>query len=458
MKTTLFFALSFISIFHSANGQANNISEDFKKIFYHALTTEQSYQWLRSLCKDVGPRLAGSPGDKKAVEWSVELMKNLGFDTVYTLPVEVRYWHRAKESAIVRIGRKRIHLNVTALGGSVSTGLKPLVAEVIEVRDFDHLKELGERVNGKIVFFNYKMRKDFISTAAGYGDAVKYRWSGAVEASKYGAVAVVIRSVTTLADDYPHTGVMTYEGAVSKIPAGALSYLASDKLEEMLSAHPGLKLELTLQSFDRGRGTSYNVVGEIFGTDRPDEVLLAGGHLDSWDLGEGAHDDGAGVVHSIAAAVYLSQLGLFTRRTIRVVLFANEEFGLDGARQYAEWVRTRDTKTIRFAIESDGGGLSPRGFTFDATDSVIQTIREYRELFSPYGIYEIGRGGSGADINQLKFTGAILSGLRVDGHRYFDLHHTSRDVFEQVNPRELEMGSAAMAALILLMDQIILDL
>lgn len=454
MKKKLLIAVSVFSI-SMLQAQTDDLSEDFKKLFYHALTTEQSYEWLRSLCKDVGPRMAGSPGDRKAVEWSVALMKKLGFDTVYTLPVDVRHWERGRESAFVRLGRKKIPLNVTALGGSVSTGKRPLKAEVIEVRDFDHLKELGERVRGKIVFYNYRMRKDFISTGAGYGDAVRFRWIGAVEASRFGAAAVLIRSVTTRADDYTHTGVMTYEGADVKIPAGALSYLAADRLEQLLRQHQNLELELTLESFDRGRTTSYNVIGEMYGTERPDEVLIAGGHLDSWDPGEGAHDDGAGVVHSIAAAAYLRQLGIPTQHTIRVVLFANEEFGLDGAKQYAEWVKNHDSKVIRLAVESDGGGLSPRGFTLDAPDSVIQKVRSYRELFHPYGMYEMGRGGSGADVNQLKFTGAVLAGLRVDGHRYFDVHHTSRDVFEEVNPRELEMGSAAMAAFLLLFDRVI---
>lgn len=452
---TLLLAAGLNSVISPCSGQPDELSQDFQRIFYHALTTEQSYQWLRSLCKDIGPRLAGTPGDLKAVEWSVALMKRLGFDTVYTLPVEVRHWERGRESAVARVGRQKISLNVMALGGSVSTGRHPLRAEVIEVRDFDHLKELGEKVRGRIVFFNYRMRKDYISTGAGYGDAVKYRWSGAVEASKYGAVAVLIRSVTTLADDHPHTGVMTYEGAETKIPAGALSYLAADRLEKIIRENQHSELELTLQSFERGRKTSYNVVGEMFGNELPEEILIAGGHLDSWDPGEGAHDDGAGVVHSIAAAAYLRQLNIKTRRTIRVVLFANEEFGLDGARQYADWVRSDKQNTIRLAVESDGGGFTPRGFSLDAPDSIVQLVRGYRELFFPYGIHEFGKGGSGADVNQLKFTGAVLAGLRVDGHRYFDLHHTSRDVFEEVHPRELEMGSAAMAAFLLLFDRLI---
>ncbi|WP_448539255.1 M20/M25/M40 family metallo-hydrolase [Schleiferia thermophila] len=437
--------------------QLDQLSEDVKKIFYHALTTEQSYHWLRSLCKDVGPRLAGSPGDLKAVEWSSTLMRDLGFDTVHILPVTVRHWERGKEKAVLKVDGKKIPLAVTALGGSVSTGSRPLKAQVIEVRDFDQLEALGEQIKGKIVFFNYRMRKDFISTGSGYGDAVKYRWSGAAEASKFGAVAVLIRSVTTRADDHPHTGILTYQDAPVKIPAGALSYQAAERLEQILKKQPNTILELTLETFERDPKTSYNVVGELFGSTYQDKVLLAGGHLDSWDLGEGAHDDGAGVVHSIAAAAYLKQLGIQPRHTIRVVLFANEEFGLDGAKKYAQWVKESDTKKILLAVESDGGGFSPRGFTLDAPDSIVQKVREYRELFYPYGIYEIGKGGSGADVNQLKFTGAILAGLRVDGHRYFDLHHTIRDVFEEVNPRELEMGSAPMAAFLLIFDRLIFN-
>jgi carboxypeptidase Q len=435
---------------------AQNSSDDaaiLRSLFTQALEKQQSYEWLRELCA-IGPRFAGSPQASEAVEWGFETMSKMDFDTVYLQEVSVPHWVRGMESAVWRGGRNRGNwpLAVTALGGSVSTPSQGIRAQVVEVKDYDMLDSLGKlgQLEGKIVFYNYPMKQHFIKTFHAYGDAVKYRWLGAARASEYGAVASVIRSLTHRTDDFPHTGSMTYQDAEVKIPAGALSTIAADKLSEMLIENPTGELELTLLSEDLGRAVSYNVIAEKYGTTFPEEILLMGGHLDSWDLAEGAHDDGAGCVHAMGAAQLLFEKNLALKRTLRVVLYMNEEFGLDGARMYAE--ATKDQRHV-VAIESDAGGYIPRGFSFD-TDSVnLLKIQALQPLFVPYGLFEFIPGGSGADVGQIRGKNMVLGGLRPESQRYFDVHHAATDVFEAVHPRELEIGTAAMAALIYLLDK-----
>ncbi len=452
LKSSLLFTLLVTFLGLHAQIDEKEMSTNFQKIYSHALEHQESYDWLTELCTQVGPRFAGSTGDKKGVEWAIQKMKNLGFDSVYTQEVMVPQWIRGREKLTLKTQTgASISLDVMALGGSVSTGEKGIQAEIIEVANFEELELLGSAVKGKIVFFNYKMRTDFISTGYAYGDAVKYRYRGAVEASRHGAVASIIRSITHRKDREPHTGVMTYEGAEIKIPHGAISYLDSDDLSALLKKGK-VSAELTLVSQDQGMVTSHNVIGEIFGTKRADEIMILAGHLDSWDPGQGAHDDGAGVVHALAGAYYLKKLKLTTERTLRVVLYANEEFGLSGAKVYPEFAR-KDSRKMVFAIESDGGGFVPRGFSWDAEEADIERLRQYRNLFLPYGIFDFSKGWSGADIGTLRNGEILLAGLRVENHRYFDLHHTRRDVIEEVHPRELEMGSAAMGAIILFLDQ-----
>lgn len=434
------------------NSFAQSDEKVLRELFTEALENQQSYKWLGELCA-IGPRLAGSKGAQEAVEWGFQTMSKMDFDTVYLQEISVPHWIRGAEKATWE-GKATSFpypLAVTSLGGSVSTPPGGLLARVVEVADFNELDSLGKlgKLQDVIVFYNYRMKQHFIKTFHAYSDAVKYRWMGALRASEYGAKAVVIRSLTLRTDDFPHTGSMTYEGAEKKIPAGAISTIAADNLSRMLRNDPQGKLRLILESQDFGRTVSYNVIADKFGAEYPEEIMLMGGHLDSWDLAEGAHDDGAGCVHAMGAADLLMKRKTPLKRTLRVVLYMNEEFGLDGARMYAKATEEQDHV---IAIESDAGGYIPRGFSFD-TDSVnLLKIQRFQPLFVPYGLFEFIPGGSGADVGQIRGKNMVLGGLRPESQRYFDVHHAATDVYGAVHPRELEFGTAAMAGLIYLLD------
>ncbi len=426
--------------------QSASDREVMRDLYTEALEKQQSYRWLEELCA-IGPRLAGSDGAAEAVKWGLATMNNMPFDTVYLQEVEVPHWVRGREEA----QWKGFPLAVTALGGSVSTPVDGITAPVVQVNDFDELDSLGElgEVEGKIVFYNYPMKQHYIKTFHAYSDAVKYRWMGAARASEYGAVASLVRSLSNRIDDFPHTGTMTYKDAAVEIPGGALSTMASEWLSERLKQHPDEPMFLRLESTDYGRTVSHNVIAERYGAEYPEQVMVVGGHLDSWDLADGAHDDGAGCVHSMGAAHLLMQRDEPLKRTLRVVLYMNEEFGLDGARKYAEL--TKDDKHV-LAIESDAGGYIPRGFSFDTDTTTLERIRKFQPLFLPYGLFEFTNQGSGADVSQIQDRHAILGGLRPESQRYFDVHHAATDVFAAVNARELEMGTASIAAIIYLID------
>ena len=418
-----------------------------RALYTEALETQQSYQWLGEMCA-IGHRFAGSENAAIAVQWGYDLMHKLDFDTVYLQKVEVPHWVRGAEKAMWG----KLPLAVTALGGSVTTPENGLRAQVIEIKNFDELDSLGKlgQIRGKIVFYNYPMQQHFIKTFHAYSDAVKYRWLGALRASEYGAVASLVRSLTNRLDDFPHTGSMTYQDATVKIPGGALSTIASERLSEYLQQNPEGELFLQLESKDNGRTSSHNVIAEKFGSTHPEQIMVLGGHLDSWDLAEGAHDDGAGCVHAIGAAHLLMQRPEPLKRTLRIVLYMNEEFGLDGAKTYAEI--TEDDRHV-LAIESDAGGYIPRGFSFDTDSLTLEKIRAFQPLFLPYGLFEFGNRGSGADVGQIRGKNIILGGLRPESQRYFDVHHAATDVYGAVNARELEMGTASLAAIIYLMDK-----
>ena len=431
-------------------------AEVIKSIYDETLASGVSYKLLEELTTDIGPRLSGSEGAAKAVDWGRRVMEELGFDRVYLQEVMVPHWERGeKEQArILNIDAGMIDLNIMAIGGSVGTPSEGVTAEAVEVQSLDEVDELGrEEIEGKIVFFNRPFDQTVISTGAGYGGAVDQRSGGASKAAEYGAVAVVIRSVSSAFDDQPHTGGLRYRDGVERIPAGALGFFSADKLTERLKAEPEAKLYLRMTSKWHPDALSHNVIGEIHGSERPGEVILVGGHLDSWDVAQGAHDDGAGCVHAMGVLRTFKELGIRPKHTIRAVLFMNEENGTRGGIKYAEVAQETNEKHI-IALESDAGGFSPRGFGVSATAPVLEQFRAWLPLFPQNTISYINNGGGGADIGPLrKAVGTPTIGFIPDSQRMFDLHHSRLDVFETVNRRELELGTASIASLIYLIDK-----
>jgi len=427
-----------------------------RKIYDMALTKAQCYPWLQDLTK-IGGRLSGSPQGAAAVEYTRQMLDTLGLDSVWLQPCMVPHWIRG-EKEIVRIVNSpkvgSLELPALALGNSVGTGPKGLTAEVIELQSLDDLERLGEeQIKGKIVFFNRPMDPRQIRTFRAYGGAVDQRGYGPARAGRYGAVAVLVRSMTTRQDDIPHTGSTVYDDGV-KIPGIAISTNAADLLSDALEGNPvSVYVRTTCQQLSPKQ--SYNVIGEIRGTEIPEEYILVGGHLDSWDVGTGAHDDGAGCVHSMEVMHLIKSLDYRPRRSIRCVLFANEENGLAGGLEYAKQSNEKGEFHLA-AIESDAGGFSPRGFSCTAEDAVFKEhylqLTQWLPLMEPYGVTFM-KGGAGADINPLKSQKGLLIGLRPDSQRYFDYHHTEIDQIEAVNQRELELGAAAMMSLVYLIDQ-----
>ena len=436
-----------------------NYSQDdkvIKSIFDAGFTKSKAYSWLDYLSNEIGGRLSGSYEAELAVKWSKNELDKLNFDKVWLQPVMVPRWVRGpKEFALIETEPGvTFNVPITALGGSVATPSVGLKAEVVEVQNFEELAALGtEKIDGKIVFFNRPMQADLISTFSAYGGCVNQRYDGAREASQYGAIGMIVRSMSLRMDDYPHTGAMSYgDQPISKrIPAAAISTNAAEKLSNLLKIAPKLKFLFRQQCKQYDDVLSYNVIGEITGSDYPDEIILVGGHLDSWDVGDGAHADGAGCVQSMEVIRLFQQLDYKPKRTLRVVLFMNEENGLRGARKYAE-IAALKGETHIFALESDAGGFTPRGFNFDLPDHEFTQVRSWEPLFKPYLIHYFEKGGSGADIGPLKTKTNVLAGLRPDSQRYFDHHHAATDTFDAVNKRELELGAATLSSLIYLYD------
>jgi hypothetical protein len=346
---------------------------------------------------------------------------------------------------------EKMSLTICALGGSIPTSKTGVYAEVVQVKSFEELKNIGESARGKIVFFNRPMDKTKFNTFEAYGGAVDQRSAGAVEAGRAGGVAALVRSVTSKADDVPHTGAMHYNDTIPRIPAAALSIKGADLLDSLLKIEPKLKVRIILSSRMMSDVESANVVGELKGSEKPEEVIVIGGHIDSWDKGEGAHDDGSGCVESIEALRILKTLGLTPKRTLRVVLFMNEEFGLQGGAAYAEKLRPGEKHIA--AIEADMGGFTPRGFGVSADSAAFNKIAGWSYLLDFIDAGRITRGGGGADISALGQRGVITMGLRVDMQRYFDFHHSANDVIDAVNARELELGAISMAILTYILAQ-----
>ncbi len=431
--------------------------EVIKDIYKQSLTNGKSYDWLNYLSNQIGSRLSGSLGAERAVAWAKEELDKLGLDKVWLQPVMVPKWVRgAKEYAYIKSSDgKSITVNICALGSSVATPALGIKASIVEVHDFDELAVLGKAgVEGKIVFFNRPMQPDLINTFEAYSKANDQRTKGAYEASKYGAVGVIVRSLNLRLDDLPHAGNMTYGDLPEdkRIPAAAISTNDAELLSTML------KLDKTIQFYFKQNCKqlkdvqSYNVIGEITGSQFPNQYMVVGGHLDSWDLGDGAQDDGAGVVQSMDVLRLLKKSGIKPKHTIRVVLFMNEENGSRGGAKYAEVAKLKNENHV-FALESDSGGFTPRGFSFDCNDSQFNKIIQWKSLFEPYLADNFKKGEPEVDVRYLKNDSIVLAGLFPDSQCYFDYHHASNDTFDAVNKRELELGTATMTALIYLVDK-----
>ena len=420
-----------------------------RQIFDVALTEGHAYENLRSLCKDVGARLSGSPEAEKAVKWAQARLESYQFDSVWLMPVKVPHWERGDTELAGFNGQA---MSIKTLGGSVSSEGR-IEAEVVEVHNFEELEKLGEAViKGKIVFFNRPMDKKLISTGEAYGGCVNQRWGGASNAAQYGAVAVFVRSMSHHHDKHAHTGSMGYEEGVKKIPSVALSIQDAEALSVALKENPKLKAYLDVNPKTYPDKDSYNVIAELKGKVEPDKIINFGGHLDSWDVGEGAHDDGAGVVHSIEALRILKSIGYEPRYTLRCVLFMNEENGNNGGKTYAAVAKEKGERHVA-ALESDAGGFVPRGFTMDGNASQIARMQAWEPLLEPYRLHIFERGWGGVDIGPLKPQGVPLIGLRTDDQRYFDHHHSDTDVFDNVHKRELELGAASLCAMVYLVDK-----
>jgi Zn-dependent M28 family amino/carboxypeptidase len=397
----------------------------------------------------VGPRLTGSPQADEAVAVCVRIMEELGFDRVRTEPVTVRKWVRRAERASVigADGGLIKELKVAALGGSVATPPEGLEADLVEVRSLQELERLGDEARGKVVFFNRPMDRAMTDAFAAYGAAADQRVRGASAAAAKGALAVLVRSLTFRQDDYPHTGMLVYDERSNRIPAAAVSTNDADFLSGLIKSGRPVRVHLNLDCEDLGQVVSANVLGELTGSELPDEVVLVGGHLDSWDLGLGAHDDAAGCAASVEALRLIKACGLKPKRTIRAVMFMDEEFGGTGGRHYAAAPERKGEKHL-LAMESDRGGFLPLGLAVGGSDRrLLAKVRRFEALFRPLGVLTITGGGGGVDVGPLVAAGARPASVITNAQPYFDVHHSALDVPAAVHPREFELQAVIMALL-----------
>jgi carboxypeptidase Q len=425
-----------------------------RQFYTEALSNPVAYRNLDTLCTRFPGRLCGSPKVLEAITWIKHLLGRMDLDTVILQPVMVKHWERG-EKEIARVQSLKTGnrlLNVSALGSSIGTGRQGIKAGVVEVKNFDDLKNLDRRnIEGKIVFFNRAADPSYIYTFGAYGGAVDQRARGAMQAARYGAIAVLVRSATLAHSDDAHTGIQHYADSIIAIPALSISTNDADKLSDWLKKDPELKLFLRTTCEELTEVINYNVIAEIKGTELPEEIIAFGGHIDSWDIGQGAHDDGAGVVQSIEVLRLFKVLKVRPRHTIRVVVFIDEEYAQRGADAYAKYAKINGRHIA--AIESDRGAFTPQGFSIDAADESIKKIQNWKPLLLPYGLWSFEKGGSGVDIRDLKPLGVPLIALVTDSQRYFDYQHAASDTFDKVHPREMQLGSAAIAALVFLIDK-----
>jgi len=421
-----------------------------KSILSEALVNGEAYTKLTELVKVAPHRLSGSPGAAAAVEWARQAMIADGLENVRLEPCMVTHWERGETERLRVVAPPELaglELPILALGGSIATDEHGLIAEVVEVQSFDELKQLGDAAKGKIVFYNRPMDATLYSTFPAYGGAVGQRVNGAAEAARVGGVAAIVRSMTTRLDDFPHTGGMRYADGVKKVPTAAVSTRGAELISDLLEKGETVKLHLELdcQSFEDA--PSFNVIGELVGREKPEEIVVLGGHLDCWDVGQGAHDDGGPCCQTIEAVRLLKKLGLRPRRTLRVIMFMNEENGLGGAKAYYADHKDEMPNHV-FAVESDSGAFTPRGFSTNAGPEAMKVLRDIAKLFEGTGGDRVVAGGGGADVGPMKASGVIVASYLPDSQRYFDLHHSERDTLAEVSPRELELGAGLIASLV----------
>lgn len=416
-------------------------------IFRTSLHSGRGYQTLVELATGIGNRLSGSENASKAVAWAKNKMDEFGFEQTHLEPCMVPHWTRGatEDAAILLDDGKRIPITVATLGGSIATPAEGITAEVVEVKSFEQLHKMGATARGEIVFFNRAFDETNFNTFEAYGGAVDQRWAGAMEASKAGGVLALVRSVSPHLDDVPHTGVMGYVDSLRKVPGVAISTFGANQLSDLLKKPGKLKVYVKVACQTLPDVESANVVGELRGTEFPNEVIVVGGHLDSWDKGQGANDDGSGVVQSIEALRLLKQLGLKPKRTIRAVAFMNEENGSRGGEAYA--AKERPGETHIAAIESDMGGFMPRGFGVSTDSARFEKIARWAHLFAPIWADRIMRGGGGTDISFLEKKNVPQIALIPEMQRYFTYHHSDNDTIDKVDERELELGAACLAIL-----------
>jgi hypothetical protein len=438
----------------SGSGQDQTFYEDVAtRLHQKGLRELGAYATLEKLVS-VGPRPTGSAQADAAVRLMAEHMKQLGLDNVRTEPTLVGHWVRGprEEGRILSRTAGAIPVKVRAIGNSIATPAGGLTAGILEVKSVAELEKTGDQARGRIVFFNGAMDPTLLDTFPAYGGAAQQRSGGAVAAARAGAVAAVVRSLTLAINDDPHTGTMSYDPAVPKIPAVTITTAAAERLSALLRAEPDARFSFTTTCQTLPPVTSHNVMGELRGSARPDEVIVVGGHIDSWDLSPGAHDDGAGCAQSIEALRLIRGLGLKPKRTIRAVLFMDEENGGTGGRDYAQAANRKSERHIA-AIESDRGGFLPIGMGVGAKGEALARIQAWEPLFRRLGLQWIRPGGGGVDIAPLGASGAILMGPVPDSQRYFDVHHSGTDTLDKVNPRELQLGANIMALMAYLLSE-----
>jgi len=433
-----------------AGSLADRYREPAQRIITAALADNDAYRKLEELCIRIGHRLSGSPQLEKAIDWAVDTMKKDGQENVRREKVMVPHWVRGKES-VTLIEPRNEPLVMLGLGGSIGTPSEGITAQVVVVSGKDELEKIGDQAKGKIVLFNNIMPPYDPEKGSGYGAAVQYRGKGASLASKQGAVACLIRSVTAKSLRSPHTGAMRYGENDTKIPAAALSTEDADTIARLQAHGIPVVVNIKMEAQTLPDVSSANVVGELRGSTNPDEVVVIGGHIDSWDVGHGAHDDGGGCVMAIEAINVLRKLKMIPRRTIRVVLFTNEENGLAGGKAYAADHTAELAKHVA-AIETDSGVFRPTGYSAECENKERETLaaeqlRDLVTLLSSIGPMKTNVGHSGADISAMKPAGVLLMGHNVEGSTYFDYHHTHADTIDKIDPEALSQNVAALATM-----------